>query len=332
MNTNNITTSVLDKFDDPTIGPEIWGGLMSEGNTDTINLPWHWQSMWWQAFGRGKLLLVKAERNGRLIALAPLFTDGGMVYNICPEDHLDFVGDISDPEVLDSLLNAARDQVTNFEGFLFYFIPDTSKTGKLLEHAAARLNLKFIHEGSLPSPIIEIARKPEKAFASAQKKKILQYERILQRDGSLEVYHLRKPEEIIPYLHEFFKQHIARRAATSHPSIFTNPAQRTYYERITNFIGPTGLLRFAVVIWNDKPIAFHYGLSYKERYLYGIPTFSIDHTRYSPGMVLLRHVLLDAIEEGTHIFDFGIGDEAYKYRFATDVIQLENWGLYNKSH
>jgi CelD/BcsL family acetyltransferase involved in cellulose biosynthesis len=43
---------------------------------------------------------------------------------------------------------------------------------------------------------------------------------------------------------------------------------------------------------------------------------------------LLRHLVLAAIEENAHTFDFGFGDEAYKYRYATDVVRLQTWGLY----
>ena len=92
-----------------------------------------------------------------------------------------------------------------------------------------------------------------------------------------------------------------------------------------------GWLRFTCITWNDRPIAYHFGLCYRGRYLFGIPSFAIDLARYSPGEVLLRQLLIAAIEEGAHTFDFGIGDEAYKYRFATDVVQLRTWGLYPQS-
>ena len=36
-------------------------------------------------------------------------------------------------------------------------------------------------------------------------------------------------------------------------------------------------------------------------------------------------------EEHADCFDFGIGDEAYKYRFATRVPHLHTWGLYPSS-
>lgn len=330
MSTNDIKIKVFDDFDDPAIGPDTWGRLLSEGDTDTINLTWQWQRTWWGAFGRGKLLLVTAERNGKMVALAPLFADEGMVYNLCPEDHLDFVGDISDPDVLDAILDTVCSHVDNFKGFLFYFIPNTSKTGKLLQEAANRLNLTCINEGSIPSPIIDIANEPDKALLCTRKETILRRERFFRREGSLEVLHMRDAEEILPHLEGFFNQHMERCKATPYSSIFNKPEQRSYYKQLTKVVGPTSWLRFTRVNWNGRAIAFHYGLCYRGRYLWGIPSFDIELYRHSPGMVLLRHAILDATEEGAHIFDFGMGDEAYKYRFATNVTHLHNWGLYAK--
>ena len=37
---------------------------------------------------------------------------------------------------------------------------------------------------------------------------------------------------------------------------------------------------------------------------------------------------LAAIEEGAKVFDFGIGDQPYKRRFATTINQVRTWALY----
>jgi CelD/BcsL family acetyltransferase involved in cellulose biosynthesis len=58
------------------------------------------------------------------------------------------------------------------------------------------------------------------------------------------------------------------------------------------------------------------------------PSFAIELARFSPGEVLLRQLLLRAIEEGLAIFDFGLGEEPFKARFATHSRQVRNWGLY----
>ena len=58
------------------------------------------------------------------------------------------------------------------------------------------------------------------------------------------------------------------------------------------------------------------------------PAFAIDLARRSPGEVLLRQLLLAAIAEGATVFDFGLGDEPFKHRFATRIRHVHTWGLY----
>jgi len=323
-----VTTKILTGFADAAIGPELWSQLLEQGDTNAVNLTCQWQRNWWETFGRGKLLLIAAERAGQIVAIAPLFADGGMIFNICPEDHLDFVGDVSDPEVLDSILSTARSALPDFLGFRFYFFPDSSHSGQRLQESAARLNLVCYEDEAIPSPLMDLSRNPELAHAATRKKSLVRHERFFTREGNLQVRHYRTAADILPQLPEFFEQHVARRAATPHPSLYCQPIQRAYYERLTRAVAPTGWLRFTRVEWNGRPIAFHYGACYRGRFVFGIPSFDIALARHSPGEVLLRQLLIAALEEKAETFDFGVGDETYKYRFSTDVIQLRNWGLY----
>ena len=330
MTTTEIQTRILNGFDDPSFSPEQWNTLLQQGGTRTVNLTPEWQRGWWDTFGQGRLLLTVAECEGHPTALGPLFSNGGMIFNICPEDGLDFIGNISEPGVLDALLQTARQQVPDFAGFRFYFIPDHSPTGRHLQSAAARLGLECFDEGALPSPWIDLAGQPAHALACTRKKSLLRHERHLARHGTLTVEHLRTAAEIEPHLDAFFAQHRARRAATPHPSLFESADQQAYYRSITTRIGPRNWLRFTRIVWNDQPAAFHFGLCHEGRFLWGIPSFDIQLAHLSPGEVLLRQTLLAAIEEGAALFDFGVGAEPYKDRFATHATQLRTWGLYPK--
>jgi len=328
---SKVTAEVLMGFDDPKIGTRIWSELLQRGQTNAVNLTWHWQRSWWKAFGRGQLLLIAAWRDDELVAIAPLFADSGMVFNICPEDHLDFVGDVSDAAVLDAILTTAQNCVHDFLGFRFYFVPERSETGSHLERAAGRLGLSILREASLASPWLNLKGRAEAAEECTRKTSLLRHERFFRRNGDLNVDHFRQAAEVAPCLDDFFDQHIARRAETLHPSLFVEERQREYYRELTREAAAQGWLRFTRVLWNGQAIAYHFGLSYQGRYLWGIPSFDIRLSRHSPGEVLLRQVLLQAIAEGATQFDFGPGDEAYKYRFASEATHLETWGLYPPS-
>ena len=324
-----LVTRVLNGFHDPLVAPNAWNALLTTGDSDVLFLTWQWQEAWWRSFGRGRLLLVAVEKRGRPIAIAPLFADSGMVFFVGSggSDYLDFVGDVSDPNVLESLLSVAIGSVAPFLGFRLYHVPGDSRTGARLRAAGERLGLQWYDEGGSAAPRLSLSD-PQQARAATQKESLRRHEAFFQRGGRLEVSTVTKAAAILPQLPEFFAQHIARWSATPHPSLFLDPLRRDFYARVTQSLDPTGWLRFTRVDWEDRTIAFHFGFCYRGSYLWYKPSFAIDLARHSPGEVLLRRLLLAAIAEGADTFDFGLGDETFKRRFATHIPVVSTWGLY----
>ena len=63
------------------------------------------------------------------------------------------------------------------------------------------------------------------------------------------------------------------------------------------------------------------------RYSFYNGGFDPSHSKLSPGMVLLARVLESAFEEGAQIFDFLLGDESYKSRFADETREVHDLTL-----
>ena len=332
MRLNDLTVHVLEGFDDPLVSPERWTAALRRGSTDVVFLTWHWQRAWRETFARGTLLLIAVEREGEIVALAPLFTDEGVIYfgGSGGSDYLDFIGDVTEPDVLDLILQTARESVPGFLGFRFYHVPDESRTGALLRTAAARLSLACFDEGELAAPALDFTVRKNGSRVT-EKNSLLRHEKFFRREGSLEVLHLQDGKRIQPHLKEFFEQHIDRWKATASPSLFQDQAKQDFYEKLTAVAADTGWLRFTRLDWNGRPIAFHFGSCYRGSYLWYKPSFAIDLARRSPGEVLLRQLLLAAQGEDARAFDFGLGDEAFKLRFANSVRKVRTWGLYPSS-
>ena len=329
--TNLITTRVLAGFDDPSFGQEEWNALVERSPMPVVYLTWEFQRAWWEALGRGRLLLIVAAREGRVVALAPFFVDERTVYFVGSRyecDYLDFIGDVSDPAVLDALLGTARDSVAEFSGFGLYFLSGSSRTPSRLAQAAQRLGLRCDEEWRVSAPVLRIAGNLDVARAKASKADAIGRERFFERTGVLDVQHFRNGDEILPQLGEFFDQHVRRWEAKGQPSGFTDPRQRAFIERLTEYGAHTGWLRFTRMDWEGRSIAFHHGTCYRGRYVVGIRSFEIELTRRSPGHVLFRQLLLAAIGEGADTFDMGIGDQDHKLRYATEVGHVLGLGLY----
>ncbi|MEZ0264841.1 MAG: GNAT family N-acetyltransferase, partial [Phycisphaerae bacterium] len=306
--------------------------LLARSPTRSVFQTLEWSQAWWEFFGRGLWLPVLASDAGGPVALAPFYADCGMVYLVGSggSDYLDVLG-TPDAAALAAILDAARARTPDFLGFVFYHVPEGSPTGALLARAAAEVGLVCVDQGDLGAPAIDLAGQPGHAHECTRKASLIRHEKGLRKAGEVEVSHVRTTAEILPHLDGFFEQHVARWANTAHPSLFNDPVQRRFYARLTELAGPAGWLRFTRVTWQGRPVAYHFGFCYRGSYLWYKPSFDVSLARYSPGEVLLRHLLLAAIDEGAHTFDFGLGEEPFKARFATHVPRVRTWGLYPPS-
>ncbi|MBU1822985.1 MAG: GNAT family N-acetyltransferase [Bacteroidetes bacterium] len=318
---------VLTGFDQ--VDSAIWNAMLRQGPTNELFLTWEWQQCWWEVFGRGKLLLVVAEQAGIPVAIAPLFLDEGMVFFVGSggSDYLDFIGS-PDYDVLAGMLGAAVQQAPDFLGFLFYHVPEASSTSAYLHQIARTQGWKLYQEGSQVAPALDIVHYPEVAVQAPQKKSLRRHQNWFARNGQLRTEHFRSGHEATPFLDTFFTQHIKRWSDTPYPSLFLDQRQCQFYRLFSQTLANTGWFRFTRVVWNEQTIASHVGFCYAGSFLWYKPTFDPGLARHSPGEVLLRELLMLALEEQATVFDFGLGDEAFKRRFSTTIRTVYNWGLY----
>lgn len=80
-------------------------------------------------------------------------------------------------------------------------------------------------------------------------------------------------------------------------------------------------------LWaGDTLVAAHIGMRHDGRYSWWFPAYETDYDRFSPGRVLLVALLKDSYDQGDAEFDFLLGDEEYKWHFATDVRLVDSVG------
>lgn len=140
----------------------------------------------------------------------------------------------------------------------------------------------------------------------------------LARMGHVSCQHYCSADEILPRLEPFFDQHVARWKGTASPSLFEDPVQRDFYRTLTSELSETGWLRYTEIRLDDVLAAAHFGFSMNGSFIWYKPSYSPDIADLSPGVVLIRRLLLLALEEGANEFDFTIGDEDFKRRYATE--------------
>ena len=332
MATSITSVHILDRFDHRSLSESAWGELLQQSDTNTVFQTRVWQETWWNAFGRGQLLLLLVERDGKAVTLAPMFCDGGMIFFVGSggSDYLDFIGS-NDTDVLKAVFETATERLPQALGFRFYHVPDSSRTGERLSQVAAEVGLVCFNEGSLAAPALDLRREVNGELPATQKKSLLRHEKFFRQSGQLELCKVESSQELSANLSPFFDQHVARWASTPFPSLFVENRQRAFYRALVARAADAPWLRFTRLDWNSRPIAYHFGFHYCGSYMWYKPSFDIEVARRSPGEVLLRQLLFAAVDEQAEVFDFGLGDEPFKQRFATRVNHVTTWGCYPAS-
>ncbi|MEQ1529502.1 MAG: GNAT family N-acetyltransferase [Methylococcales bacterium] len=105
-------------------------------------------------------------------------------------------------------------------------------------------------------------------------------------------------------------------------NLFAGPGVTEFFQKMTlAYIGQ--LIQLSALTLNDRVLACHWGLVYKKRFYYLYPTYERDDlSKYSPGTLLLWQLFAWCMEQGIEVYDFTIGDEAYKDKWCSEQLQL----------
>jgi CelD/BcsL family acetyltransferase involved in cellulose biosynthesis len=283
-----------------------------------------WLRAWHETLGRGAELVVpQIRRRGRLIGAA-VFAEAGGVLEFAgrgPSDYCDVVvaGDLEVAErrrLTTSLISAAVGAVRGFKWSRLSNVRVDSLTPEVVLGPGS--GVFATEERRIPAPAMDMAVVEERLA----KKSLRRHEKGLAKRGALVVETHRRAERILPELDDFFDQHVRRWRGTEWPSQFRSPSQRDFYRRFTERLDETGVLRFTTVKLDGRLIAAHYGFLHAGRFVWYKPTYEPELAKLSPGEVLLKRLFELARDEQAHEFDFTIGDEAFKLRFATLTRQV----------
>lgn len=298
-----------------------WDLLLTESYANTVFLTLPWLHSWEQTYGQNtEIIVVQLWLSGRLIAAAGFENRAGVLLfaGEGPSDYSDFI--ISDElnretaaQALDFILCQARKFASKYKHFKLGRIPADSQSFKLLRSSLCSYSMIFIDTVSAPRMDMEVVEE------KLRKKSLVRHEKKLQKKGELvgEIY--TSSEQILPLLNPFFEQHIDRWSNTPYPSLFNANEDREFYRLITERLNGYGCLRFFVLYLDGEMVAAHYGFVYAGCYIWYKPSFKSALSKFSPGEVLLKRLLESSRVEPVQTFDFTIGNEAFKLRFATSV-------------
>lgn len=180
--------------------------------------------------------------------------------------------------------------------------------------------LKEFPRGTAELATIDLARYGDwdaylASRSSHLRKRLRQMERKLSEGGELRVRRTVSPAELVRDFATFFEVHDLRWAGRGSSSLGTDRS-RAFLADFGAAALERGWLRLWFLELDGRAVATWYGWRLGERYAFYNAGFDPELSKLSPGLVLLAKVIESAFAEGAGGFDFLLGDESYKSRFA----------------
>jgi CelD/BcsL family acetyltransferase involved in cellulose biosynthesis len=301
-----------------------WDAVADAARCRSPFLGWTWQSHWAAVFAEGRRLDVRHVRDadGRLLAILPLYeTEPGaleLVGGAEVSDYLDLIAVAGQEEDAWAALLASRaaDRVR----WILHAVPAASPTVRALPGLAATVGLTADVTLEERCPVLGLPSSWETYLASLSGKhrheltrKIRRFEREAP-DGRAVV--IRGAEPVAARLGDFLALH--RRSRVGKAKFMDERMERFFRAAL-----PALAARDGVALWfleaGERPIASFVCLEWDDTVGVYNSGFAPEVAPLSPGLVLLSHVIRDAIARGRRRFDFLRGEERYKLEFEPQL-------------
>jgi CelD/BcsL family acetyltransferase involved in cellulose biosynthesis len=171
-----------------------------------------------------------------------------------------------------------------------------------------------------PLPLIDIAAHESwDAYLATRssnfRQQVRRFARRAAREAEVRVRRTESAAALETDMRTFFALHDKRFGERGGSSLSADRA-RSFHLDFAGAALEQGWLRLWILELDGGPAAAWYGWRLGERYSYYNSGFDPAFAALSPGLVLISAVIESAFEEGASEFDFLLGEESYKYRFA----------------
>jgi CelD/BcsL family acetyltransferase involved in cellulose biosynthesis len=314
-----------------------WNDLLRRSCCDTLFLTWEWQATWWRHLGDGDLLLLgfRAEDDGRLVGIAPLFSsrtdDEIRVINMvgCRDvsDYLDLVIEQGQEQVVYSaLLDYLENDAPNWDIIDLCNIPQKSLTHTQLRELAQDRGYQTLVELEDVCPIIDLPTTWDEYLMSLNKKQRHEVRRKLRKanaEADTRFFTVGSDDDLEPRVLSFIDLH---QKSTPEKDDFMTSQMQDFFLDVTGILQDRGWLRLSFVQMDGDLAAallnFDYG---GDILVYNSGYDPAKYSHLSPGIIVTARCIEQAIDLGRAKFDFLRGDEVYKYRFGAEDTRI--WRL-----
>lgn len=321
---STIHVELIERAEDIPLSADAWNELAAANATNSIFQTREWFDAWWRSFGSGhRLFFLLLRRADEIVGFAPL-----MVSRVKPwlrqvqfvgtgnADYLDFVIRGERRAALDAILDFLRRRAPRTARIHLSNVPVELASLDSLSASAHGRGLHLVDEVRLPCLALSLEGDSRAIFEMINKYSMRRPLNWFRRRGVVRFRHVRELDEVLALLPVLFDQHRRRWRAAGCASLFEQPLQRAFYASLAASMHRAGWLLFSVVELDSEPIAIHFGFDYAGTVMWYKPSFETKYAEHSPGVLLIRELIADALVRGRREIDFTIGEERFKERFA----------------
>ncbi|HEU4368392.1 MAG TPA: GNAT family N-acetyltransferase [Methylomirabilota bacterium] len=303
------------------VGPDAWDALHAGSRLRSPFLGWTWQHEWVAVFGEGRRLELRrvVDGTGRLVALLPLVEAAPDRWLLAGgsdvSDYLDLLAlRDREEEAWAALLGTRASDRAVWE---LHAVPAASPTVTVMPALAAAVGLTVQAPVEERCPVLDLPDCWDALLASLSGKHRHELTRKLRRfereapDGR--VAWASTPAAIEARLDDFLGLH---RRSREGKAKFMDARMERFFRRAIPALAARGGARLAFLDLPAGPVASFVTLEWEGTVGLYNSGFQPERAALSPGLVLLAHVVRDAIERGRRRFDFLRGEERYKYEFG----------------
>jgi CelD/BcsL family acetyltransferase involved in cellulose biosynthesis len=175
------------------------------------------------------------------------------------------------------------------------------------------------HVATLFGPWDLFARERVPNFADSRRRR-----RKLEKLGKLQFEIAQTETQRLRFLEAMMRMKRRKFIETKGYDVFTDPGRGKFYEEATRELG-SGLAQLSALLLDDRILAAHWGYVARDRFYHLMPSHEDgDWRQYAPGRLLNEWLMEWSLNNGLKFFDFGIGDEPYKFGYCDVHVPLRD--------
>jgi CelD/BcsL family acetyltransferase involved in cellulose biosynthesis len=176
------------------------------------------------------------------------------------------------------------------------------------------------HAVKLEGPWATFAREHIKNPSDSRRRR-----RKLEKLGNVQIVIAENAEQRAAFLEAMMRMKREKFLKTKGYDVFTEPGLGEFYRKATTRLGDAGPVQVSALLLDDKILAAHWGYVTADRFYHLMPAYTSGDLRaYAPGRLLNEWLLQWALESDLKFFDFGIGDEPYKFDYCDVDVPLRD--------